>query len=227
MSGEQEATYEIGYKKPPKATRFQKGKSGYPKGRPKKSVESFDPGKILQAIDNEEIVVVVDGKRKRMLKAEVDLQQSFTRAISGDLPVARLVAQRAFKHFRPEDEGPSGTQFLVMPNEYFDSDDDKVRKKVKGRLIIPGGQYSRRDNRLISAGTIFRRVAQELVPVKVDGRKVLMSRWQLFLRQIYTMALNKNNAAIRLLDKIRTQFPGEVLPGAPITFIIDENDADL
>lgn len=27
--------YEIGYKKPPKATRFQKGFSGNPKGRPK------------------------------------------------------------------------------------------------------------------------------------------------------------------------------------------------
>jgi hypothetical protein len=48
--------YEVGHGKPPKATRFQKGKSGNPKGRPKKKDEDFDPGKILEAIDNEECV---------------------------------------------------------------------------------------------------------------------------------------------------------------------------
>ena len=32
---EEEPTYEVGYGKPPQATRFQPGKSGNPKGRPK------------------------------------------------------------------------------------------------------------------------------------------------------------------------------------------------
>lgn len=30
-------TYEVGYRKPPRATRFQPGKSGNPNGRPKKA----------------------------------------------------------------------------------------------------------------------------------------------------------------------------------------------
>ena len=34
---EEEPSYEVGYGKPPKATRFQPGKSGNPKGRPKGS----------------------------------------------------------------------------------------------------------------------------------------------------------------------------------------------
>ena len=34
---EEEPTYEVGYGKPPQATRFQPGKSGNPKGRPKGS----------------------------------------------------------------------------------------------------------------------------------------------------------------------------------------------
>lgn len=71
--------YEVGRGKPPKATRFQKGKSGNPKGRPKKKQEDFDPGKILQAIDNDE--TAVDGKRKLRKKAELLFRNLFTEAI--------------------------------------------------------------------------------------------------------------------------------------------------
>ena len=35
MSNGKDDSYEVGYGKPPKSTRFQKGRSGNPKGRPK------------------------------------------------------------------------------------------------------------------------------------------------------------------------------------------------
>jgi hypothetical protein len=54
-----------------------------------------------------------------------------------------------------------------------------------------------------------------------------MSRWDAYVRQIYTMALNKNNGAARLLDQLRRQFPGDLLPGDTITFVISESDAEL
>ena len=62
MNDKNQNDYEIGYKKPPVAARYPKGKSGNPKGRPKEIAEEFDPGRILQAIDNEEIIVKIDGK---------------------------------------------------------------------------------------------------------------------------------------------------------------------
>jgi hypothetical protein len=37
----------------------------------------------------------------------------------------------------------------------------------------------------------------------------------------------RNNGAAKLLDQLRRQFPGEALPGDPITFIISETDAKL
>jgi len=52
-----------------------------------------------------------------------------------------------------------------------------------------------------------------------------MSRWDAFVRQIYTMALNKDNSAARLLDQILRQFPGDLPPGDPVIFYISEADA--
>jgi hypothetical protein len=54
-----------------------------------------------------------------------------------------------------------------------------------------------------------------------------MSRWDAFVRQIYNMALNRDSSAARLLDQLRRQFPGDLLPGDPITYLITEVDARL
>jgi hypothetical protein len=54
-----------------------------------------------------------------------------------------------------------------------------------------------------------------------------MSRWDAFVHQIYNMALGKDTSAARLLDQLRRQFPGDLLPGDPITFYITEADARL
>ena len=119
MSAKHKQVYKVGFGKPPAETRFQKGKSGNPSGRPKNRASQKDTGKILQHIDNEEIVLTVDGRRKRMLKAEVLYQQLFTKAIKGDLGSARLIAKMAVKYFGPEAQGPSEVRFEVRPDKYF------------------------------------------------------------------------------------------------------------
>ena len=105
-------SYEVGYRKPPVATRFQKGRSGNPSGRPKKLAQPLDPGMVLQSIDNEEIVVIDNGKRKRMRKAEIGFRQLFTKATRGDLTAARLIVRMAAKYFAPEARGDPETQLM-------------------------------------------------------------------------------------------------------------------
>ena len=96
----------------------------------------------------------------------------------------------------------------------------------KGRSGNPRGR-PRQALRQVSAGSRFRAVAGELIDIEVAGVKVKMSRWAAYVRQVYTMALNKNDSAARLLDQLRRQFPGDLPPGDPIIVYLSEDDARL
>lgn len=97
----------------------------------------------------------------------------------------------------------------------------------KGRSGNPKGRPRRQPQSQVSVGSLFRKVAKEHIQLEVDGATVRMSLWDAYMRQIYTMALNKNHGAARLLDQLRRQFPGDLPPGDPITFLIYEEDAGL
>jgi hypothetical protein len=79
----------------------------------------------------------------------------------------------------------------------------------------------------VSAGIMFRKVARDQVPIEVDGKRIKISYWDAYVRQIYTMALSKNTSAARLLEQLRGQFPGDALPGDPICFRLYPSDANL
>ena len=113
----QKNDFEVGYGKPPVETRFKKGQSGNPSGKPKKTAQKLDPGKILQSIDNEEIIVKIDGKKIRMRKGVVYLQQLFNKATKGNLSDARLIVKMAVKYFGPESEAPGETRFIIVPDK--------------------------------------------------------------------------------------------------------------
>jgi Family of unknown function (DUF5681) len=68
---------------------------------------------VLQSIDNEEIVVIHNGKRKRMAKAEIGLRQLFTKATKGDLTAARLIVGMAAKYFAPEAQASTEYEFMT------------------------------------------------------------------------------------------------------------------
>ncbi len=92
----------VGYRNPPKHTRFKKGVSGNPSGRPKKRPIVVNPAEVLEQIDGEEIIVINNGKRKRMPKIEIDFRQLIAKAIKGDLRSARLVFKMAEKYLADE-----------------------------------------------------------------------------------------------------------------------------
>jgi hypothetical protein len=76
----------------------------------------------------------------------------------------------------------------------------------------------------MSRSYLFRKVAGEKIAIEVDGCNLKMARWEAFLRQIQTLALNKNASAARLLHQIRKQFPGMPAEGDKVILLINEED---
>jgi hypothetical protein len=107
-------TYDIGYGKPPISKQFRKGVSGNLSGRPKRQSDPIDPGHLLEAIDNEEVIVMDNGRRKRMSKAEISFRQLMTKAARGDLKAARLVVKMAQNYFAPEVRTQSRLEVLTV-----------------------------------------------------------------------------------------------------------------
>ena len=74
--------------RPPVATRFQKGQSGNPKGRPK---GSKNVASIFAKAARELVYVTENGRRRKRSKLDVIAAQQTNKAAGGDLAAAKLV----------------------------------------------------------------------------------------------------------------------------------------
>jgi hypothetical protein len=74
--------YEIGYRKPPARTRFKKGQSGNPNGRPK---GALNIASVLSRTLREQVVINENGHRRVVTKLEAAVKQLVNKAATGDL----------------------------------------------------------------------------------------------------------------------------------------------
>src|SRR5436305_14794907 len=99
---------DVGYRKPPMATRFKKGKSGNPKGRPKKSLHAHRSQRTHMKDDflrviQQRLTVAEEGGNRRLTIQRTLIKSIVYRAIQGHVAwIARLWA--LFKHYHLDRE---------------------------------------------------------------------------------------------------------------------------
>jgi hypothetical protein len=139
MSNKIQDDYEIGYGKPPKKTQFQKGISGNPRGRPKKSLD-FDRELIREA--NSFITINDNGRRSNISKHAGVLKQLINKALSGNIYAARIYLDR-FRQAQERAALVAGPQ----QNSSGKYDVDSLSDEELMRIIVDGQKKSERESR--------------------------------------------------------------------------------
>ena len=123
MPRDNERDYEVGYGKPPRDTRFKRGQSGNPRGRPPgaKNLSS-----LLNEALNELVVVTENGGRKRITKRRAAFKQLVNDAAKGEWRALKLlvdILQDIERRTEPQTEESS-----------FSLADEKVIAQLKARV---------------------------------------------------------------------------------------------
>ena len=123
MLADEKRDYAVGYGKPPRHTRFEKGRSGNPKGRPSgaKNLSSL----FIDAL-NETVIIAENGGRRKISKRQAIVKQIVNKAAKGDWRCTKLLLEL------PQETG-SPTE-PESPDSVFGAADKKTIEQLKARL---------------------------------------------------------------------------------------------
>jgi hypothetical protein len=114
--------YDVGFGKPPQHSRFPKGRSGNPKGRPK---GKRNLATVLQRTLQEKVVINENGVRKSVTKGVAAIKQLVNKAASGDLVALRMLAIL---------EGSGVDPNTVLPTKHLADADLKIVESMLKRF---------------------------------------------------------------------------------------------
>jgi hypothetical protein len=128
----------VGYRQPPKSTRFKKGKSGNPKGRPR---GSRGVSAVLRDVIRQKISVTENGKTRRVSALEVMLRRLANDAMRNDPRALKLILSLVDRYVQSSEvESPiddvlaedqeilarylgKSSRFTTDPTEHSDDED--------------------------------------------------------------------------------------------------------
>jgi hypothetical protein len=124
MSSDEKRDDEVGYRKPPRRTRFRKGQSGNPRGRPS---GAKNLSTMLSEALNELVIVAENGRRRKITKRKAIIMQVVNRAAKGYWRDTKLILDI-------EQNIERRTDAAAPEAADFGEADNKVIKQLKARL---------------------------------------------------------------------------------------------
>jgi hypothetical protein len=124
MPPDKTGEYEVGYGKPPRHTRFAKGQSGNPRGRPC-GAKSFTT--LLEEALNEAVTVTENGGRRKVSKRRAIVTQLVNRSVTADFRATKLL----FDIMR---ENERRTEPASPETAEFSEADQKVLEQIRSRF---------------------------------------------------------------------------------------------
>ena len=114
MSAEKQRDYEVGYGKPPRHTRFRKGQSGNPRGRPPgaKNLKT-----LLNDALNEPVIVTENGGRRKLTKRQAIIKQVVNQSTKGDWPAIKILLGLVREIEDQSDPASPETSSFTAPDE--------------------------------------------------------------------------------------------------------------
>jgi hypothetical protein len=122
MPRDNQGDYEVGYGKPPRHTRFKRGQSGNPRGRP---AGSTNLATLVNKALNERVIVADNGERIKITKREAIIKQLVNRSAKADWRAIKIL----FDIVR-EIEGRVEPETMETS---FSAADEKVIERIKAR----------------------------------------------------------------------------------------------
>ncbi len=114
----------VGYKRPPRRTRFQKGQSGNPQGRPKGALNLKT---VVDRTIHEPVVITERGRKHTITKLEATVKQLTNKAAMGDArATAQLVALVQAQESQADAHDPA--------TESLSEADQRVRARILRQL---------------------------------------------------------------------------------------------
>ena len=126
MPHDKEPDYDMGYGKPPRHTRFVKGQSGNPRGRPS-GAKNFTT--LLSEALNEPVIVTENGGRRKVTKRQAIITQLVNRSATADFRAIKILLDSVRDIERQ-------TEPTAPETSDFSEADEKVLEQIKARFSI-------------------------------------------------------------------------------------------
>ena len=124
MPPEKTGDYEVGYGKPPRHTRFAKGQSGNPRGRPR-GAKNFTT--LLEEALDEPVIVTENGGRRKVSKRQAIVTQLVNRSATADFRAIKLLFEIVRENERHTEPASAGTA-------EFSEAEEKVLEQIWSRF---------------------------------------------------------------------------------------------